>query len=169
MIKRIVLCLAVVFAFGLVYAAEEPATNINPNKHPNLAKAQTLINEAFESIVAAQKANEFDLDGHAAKAKDLLEQSSKELKLAAVEANKDTSTKGKPEEVAADEKPATNISDTKHPNLAKAQQLMDSAYAKILAAQKANDFAMKGHAAKAKTLLEQASAELKLAAQAANK
>jgi hypothetical protein len=172
MTKRILLCCLIgFFALTLLYA-EEPKTNINPAKHPNLAKAQTLINEAFDSIVAAQKANEFDLGGHAAKAKGLLEESSKELKLAAIEANKGMGTKAaeKAEEKAAtEEKPATNISETKHPNLGKAQQLIDAAYARILEAQKANDFDLKGHAAKAKDLLEQASSELKLAAQAANK
>jgi hypothetical protein len=170
--KRILyLCLAGFFALTVLYA-DEPATNINPARHPNLAKAQTLINQAYDSIITAQKANEFDLGGHAVKAKGLLEQSSKELKLAAVEANKDT--EGKPaekaeERAAAEEKPATNISETRHPNLAKAQQLVDTAHTKILDAQKANDFDLKGHAAKAKDLLEQASSELKLAAQEANK
>ena len=44
--------------------------------------------EAFNKITAAQTANEWDLGGHAAKAKDLLEQADKELKLAAETANK---------------------------------------------------------------------------------
>lgn len=171
MVKRI-LFLAL---FGLCVAtllyADEPASNINPDRHPNLAKAQTLINQAYDSIVAAQKANEFDLGGHAAKAKGLLEQASTELKTAAVEANKEKGTKaaGKMEEhAAAEQKPATNVSDTRHPNLAKAQQGIDAAYARILDAQKANDFDLKGHAAKAKDLLQQAGSELKLAAQQAN-
>ena len=172
MTKRILLsCLFGFFALTLLYA-NEPATNINAAKHPNLAEAQKLINQAYDSIVVAQKANEFDLGGHAAKAKGFLEESSKELKLAAVEANKETGTKPseKAEERAApEEKPTTNVSETRHPNLAKAQQLIDSAYSRIVDAQKANDFDLKGHAAKAKDLLEQARSELKLAAQEANK
>jgi hypothetical protein len=173
MTKRILfLCLAGLFAVSLLYA-DEPATNINPDRHPNLAKAQTMINQAYDSIVAAQQANEFDLGGHAAKAKGLLEQSSKELKLAAVEANKDKGATGAgssgQQPAVTQQKPATTVSDTKHPNLAKAQQLIDSAYAKIIDAQKANDFDLKGHAAKAKDFLQQANAELKLAAEAANK
>jgi hypothetical protein len=171
MSKRILfLCLAVFLGLALLYA-DEPATNISAARHPDLAQAQTLINQAYDSIVAAQKANEFDLKGHAAKAKGFLEQASKELKDAALEANKNAGTKpaGKAEEhAAAEEKPATNISDARHPNLAKAQQLLESANSRILDAQKANDFDMKGHAAKAKDLLQQASSELKLAAQAAN-
>jgi hypothetical protein len=43
--------------------------------------------EAYDKITAAQKANEYDLDGHAAKAKDLLEQVNAELKAAAEAAN----------------------------------------------------------------------------------
>jgi hypothetical protein len=51
--------------------------------HPNLMAAHNHVKEAFEKISAAQKANEFDMDGHAAKAKDLLEQAEKEITLAA--------------------------------------------------------------------------------------
>ena len=39
-------------------------------------------------IVSAQKANEWDMAGHAQKAKDLLDQVNSELKLAAQAANK---------------------------------------------------------------------------------
>lgn len=64
--------------------------------------------------------------------------------------------------------PAQNVSAKKHPNLAAAQQLSGEAYVKVVAAQNANEYDMAGHAAKAKALLEQANAELKLAAGAAN-
>ncbi|MGA3238366.1 MAG: hypothetical protein ABSG03_18900 [Bryobacteraceae bacterium] len=43
---------------------------------------------AFDKIVEAQKANEWDMAGHAQKAKDLLDQVNNELKLAAQAANK---------------------------------------------------------------------------------
>lgn len=56
--------------------------------HPNLAAAQRFCDQAFEKISGAQAANEFDMNGHAAKAKELLEQASKELKEAAEAANK---------------------------------------------------------------------------------
>ena len=56
-----------------------------------------------------------------------------------------------------------------HPNLAAAQKFSEQAYQKITAAQEANEWDMQGHAAKAKSLLEQADNELKAAAQAANK
>jgi hypothetical protein len=65
-----------------------PQQNVSGKRHPNLAAAQRLCDQAFEKIQAAQSANEFDMSGHAAKAKDLLEQASKELKQAAMTANK---------------------------------------------------------------------------------
>ncbi len=67
--------------------AKGPAENVSAKKHPNLAAAQKLSNEAFEKIIAAQKANEWDMNGHAQKAKELLEQVNSELKLAAEAAN----------------------------------------------------------------------------------
>ena len=70
-----------------VALAQKPARNVNPNRHPNIAAAQRLCYEAFEKISVAQQANEFDMKGHAAKAKELLEQANAELKLAAEAAN----------------------------------------------------------------------------------
>ncbi len=81
--------LAVVLLFtGVSIAQKKPAQNINAKRHPNLAAAQQLSSEAYEKIVAAQKANEWDMSGHARKAKELLDQVNKELKLAAEAANK---------------------------------------------------------------------------------
>ncbi|HEV2111033.1 MAG TPA: hypothetical protein VGT99_06750 [Gammaproteobacteria bacterium] len=56
-------------------------------KHPNLAAAHNLVLKAIDRLDAAQKANEFDLGGHAAKAKDLLAQAEGEIKQATEEAN----------------------------------------------------------------------------------
>ncbi len=67
--------------------AAPPVDNINPNRHPNLAAAQRLSTQAYERISAAQTANEWDMAGHAAKAKDLLDQVNRELKAAAEAAN----------------------------------------------------------------------------------
>jgi len=50
--------------------------------HPNLAAAQKYANQAADKLTAAQKANEYDLGGHAAKAKDLLDQAKTEIKAA---------------------------------------------------------------------------------------
>jgi F0F1-type ATP synthase membrane subunit b/b' len=83
--------LGIALLFGsLVYAQmKPPAENISSKRHPNLAAAQRLCDQAFEKITAAQAANEFDLDGHAAKAKELLDQASRELKQAARTSNKE--------------------------------------------------------------------------------
>jgi hypothetical protein len=81
-----VLCAALIG--GGVAVAQKPAENVSGKKHPNLAAAQRLSQQAFEKITEAQQANEWDMDGHAAKAKELLEQVNKELKIAAEAANK---------------------------------------------------------------------------------
>ena len=73
---------------GGMVMAQKPVENVGGKKHPNLAAAQRLSEEAWGKIGAAQQANEWDMDGHAAKAKDLLDQVNKELKLAAEAANK---------------------------------------------------------------------------------
>lgn len=68
--------------------AQRPKENVSGARHPNLAAAQRLSQQAWEKIVAAQEANEWDMKGHAQKAKDLLDQVNKELKEAAVAANR---------------------------------------------------------------------------------
>jgi hypothetical protein len=73
---------------GGVSLAQNPAEDISPERHPNLAAAQKLIREAYNKIGAAQQANDWDMHGHAKKAKDLLDQAAKELKAAAEEANR---------------------------------------------------------------------------------
>ena len=72
---------------GGVAVAQMPRDNVNPHKHPNLAAAQRLSQEAWEKITAAQQANEWDMDGHAAKDNELLNQVNRELKMAAEAAN----------------------------------------------------------------------------------
>ena len=73
---------------GGVAVAQKPVENISGKKHPNLAAAQRLSQQAWEKIAAAQQANEWDMQGHAAKAKELLDQVNQELKLSAEAANK---------------------------------------------------------------------------------
>jgi hypothetical protein len=63
--------------------AQQPARNVSPGRHPNLAAAQRLFAQAFQRITAARQANEWDMQGHAAKAKELLEQANNERKQAA--------------------------------------------------------------------------------------
>ena len=68
--------------------AQQPKQTVSSGKHPNLAAAQRLCSQAFEKITAAQQANEWDMDGHAQKAKELLDQVNQQLKLAAAAANR---------------------------------------------------------------------------------
>jgi len=72
---------------GAMIAQDRPERDVSRGRHPNLAAAQRLVDQAFNKISAAQQANEFDMDGHAAKAKELLEQANRELKEAAEAAN----------------------------------------------------------------------------------
>ncbi len=86
--KKILISVVTVLVLASgVAVAGKPARNVSPSRHPNLAAAQRLVREAFEKITAAQKANEWDMNGHAQKAKELLDQVSNELKDAAVAAN----------------------------------------------------------------------------------
>ena len=73
---------------GQTGGMKPPAENVSGKRHPNLAAAQRLCDQAFEKLQAAQQANEFDMDGHAQHAKELLDQASHELKQAAMAANK---------------------------------------------------------------------------------
>ncbi len=63
--------------------------------------------------------------------------------------------------------PVVNIG-PRHANLRSAQQYIVQAYQKLEAAQNANEDQLGGHAQKAKELLSQADAELKLAANVSN-
>jgi hypothetical protein len=73
---------------GGLAIAQMPKENVSGGRHPNLAAAQRLSQQAWQKIVAAQEANEFDMQGHAQKAKGLLDEVNKELKLAAEAANR---------------------------------------------------------------------------------
>jgi len=80
--------LAAALIGGGVVMAQKPVEDISGKKHPNLAAAQRLSQQAYEKIITAQHANEWDMQGHAAKAKELLDEVNRELKLAAEAANK---------------------------------------------------------------------------------
>jgi F0F1-type ATP synthase membrane subunit b/b' len=74
---------------GSVFAQKKPVQNVSAKRHPNIAAAQRLSVQAYEKIVAAQQANEWDLGGHAQKAKELLDQANQELKKAAEVSNEE--------------------------------------------------------------------------------
>jgi hypothetical protein len=82
-----IIALCVALALAMTLNAQKPVKNISKVRHPNLAAAQTFARQAYEKIVEAQKVNEWDLGGHAQKAKLLLEQVNDELKLAAIASN----------------------------------------------------------------------------------
>lgn len=83
----LVVCSAALALAAAAVTAKPPVDNISHHRHPNLAAAQRLSTQAYEKVVAAQRANEFDLNGHAAKAKELLDQANRELKQAAEASN----------------------------------------------------------------------------------
>ena len=88
MVKRIsATVLAALLLVAVAASAQKPARNVSGRRHPNIAAAQRFSRQAWEKIMAAQKANEWDMEGHAQKAKELLDQVNSELKLAAETAN----------------------------------------------------------------------------------
>lgn len=83
---RLLWALPVLVAVTVAFA--QPRKNVSAGRHPNLAAAQRLCQQAWERTSEAQRANEWDMGGHAKKAKQLLEEASAELKLAAEAANR---------------------------------------------------------------------------------
>jgi len=77
-------CVALGLLFGFASCRTE---RVDPARHPNLAAAQTFIERAMEKISDAQRANDFDMEGHASRAKTLLDEAYSEVKLAALAAN----------------------------------------------------------------------------------
>jgi hypothetical protein len=82
------LVLGSVLSLGLFASGVLVGQDVSARRHPNLNAAQRLMEQAVGKIDAAQQANEFDMGGHAAKAKDLLGRAFEEVKLAAEAANR---------------------------------------------------------------------------------
>ena len=76
------LLLSGALVLGLIASGVTIAQTVNPNRHPNLAAAQLLIDQAISRVDAAQQANEYDMDGHAARARELLARANHEITLA---------------------------------------------------------------------------------------
>ena len=57
-------------------------------RHPNLAQAERLTHQASDYLVAAQRANHWDMHGHAAHAQELLQQADREIWEAARDADR---------------------------------------------------------------------------------
>jgi hypothetical protein len=89
--NRIFACiLGLLLLLGVAAVAQRPVRNISPGRHPNLAAAQRLSQQAWQRVLDAQRANEWDMEGHAQKAKNLLDEVNNELKIAAGAANRNT-------------------------------------------------------------------------------
>ncbi len=88
--RTMMLAVATLMLAGTALAQKPtpPAQNVSHHRHPNLAAAQRMSENAYNKVIAAQQANEWDMQGHAQKAKELLDQAANELKLAAETANK---------------------------------------------------------------------------------
>jgi hypothetical protein len=88
----ILLCIvsSLIFAGSAVFA-QEPVLNVSPKHHPNLAAAQELCRKAYDRIEKAERAAEWDSEGHAQNAKELLDKVNTELKLAAKAVNREKS------------------------------------------------------------------------------
>ncbi len=80
--------LALTLLAGTVAWGQRPQPNVSGARHPNLNAAQRFIEQAWEKLGAAQQANEFDMKGHAAKAKSLIDEANREIKMAAEAANR---------------------------------------------------------------------------------
>ena len=68
---QVALTAALAAIAGTAFAAA-PVHDVRGSRHPNIAAAQKLTDRAYQRIVAAQQANEWDMGGHAARAKDRL-------------------------------------------------------------------------------------------------
>jgi hypothetical protein len=85
-VRKVFLSSALVL--GLVAGSVTVAHAVDPYRHPNLAAAQGFIDQAIGKVDEAQRANEYDMGGHAARAKELLMQANHEIKEAARAANR---------------------------------------------------------------------------------
>jgi ABC-type uncharacterized transport system substrate-binding protein len=85
--KALPVSIALVLPLGLALA-KEPVKIDKVVKHPNLDAAQRLASEALTKLEGAQNANEYDMDGHAQKALELLRSANDEIKLAAESTSK---------------------------------------------------------------------------------
>jgi hypothetical protein len=72
---------------GYLIGQGAPAPDVDPNRHPNLAAAQRACDHAYAKLQEARHANDYDMQGHAKRAEQLLLDASHEIKLAALTAN----------------------------------------------------------------------------------
>jgi len=80
--------LGALLVVGGAAVAQKPQRNVSGARHPNIAAAQDLSRRAWQRVMDAQRANEWDMEGHAQRAKNLLDEANNELKMAAGAANR---------------------------------------------------------------------------------
>ena len=74
--------------FSILMYAQDPMVDIDPKIHPHLAEAQRLVAQANHEVAEAQKDNHYDMKGHAEKARQLMAEVNRELKMGAEAANR---------------------------------------------------------------------------------
>jgi hypothetical protein len=80
--------IAIVAVAGLALSLGTQIASASGDRRPNLTAASGDLQGASNKISAAQQANEFDMQGHAAQAKALIAQAVEQLSLARQAANK---------------------------------------------------------------------------------
>jgi hypothetical protein len=83
--KRLILVAGLAMAATLAIA--QTVQNVDPSRHGNLAAAQSLIAQAYQRMTEAQQSNNYELGGHAARARQLLNEAATEIGLAAATAD----------------------------------------------------------------------------------
>jgi hypothetical protein len=86
-LKRTFLTAFACSAVVTLSVAQSPVATVDPQRHGNLAAAQSSIIQAYSRIEDAQHENGSHLDGHAQKAKNFLDQANDEIRAAAVVAD----------------------------------------------------------------------------------
>jgi len=82
----VVIALCAAFILGAAVFAQQPPVDVG-ERHGNMRAAQQLIQQAWQKVDEAQQDNNYNLGGHAGKAKELLSQASQQIKEAAEAAN----------------------------------------------------------------------------------
>jgi hypothetical protein len=81
----VALCVALALS-AVIYAQQGPRVTVG-ERHGNMRAAQELIQQAWYKVDEAQKDNNYNLGGHAGRAKELMAQASEEIKMSAEAAN----------------------------------------------------------------------------------
>jgi apolipoprotein N-acyltransferase len=85
-IWMVAIALCAVSALSAVLFAQAPRVTVG-EKHGNMRAAQEYIQQAWRKVDEAQKDDNYNLGGHAGRAKELLAQANEEIKLSAEAAN----------------------------------------------------------------------------------